>query len=139
VPPATGAVVMSTAILSVAFHSSGLEVVSQTLLVVAVAAWAGLAVLFVVRLSTDRHDWAAAARSPASLTGVAATAVIGDRALLLGWTGVAWALFAASAVLCLALISVVLRHWTVPTSGGSFLTCVGMQSVAGLAAALAGA
>jgi hypothetical protein len=88
----------------------------------------------VSRLLTDRRGWLADAATPASLTGVAATAVLGGRIASLGWTGVAWLLLAVSGLLWLVLLPLVLWHWQVPTVGASFLTCVATEGLAVLAA-----
>jgi tellurite resistance protein TehA-like permease len=137
VPPASGAAVMSTGILSIAFYSEW-AALSRVLLALALLSWGALAALFVVRLSRHRHDWLAAARSPTALTAVAATAVIGGRVALIGWRALAWALLAVSTGLLLGLLPLVLRRcWPRPTTGAGFLTCVAAQSIATLSAALA--
>jgi tellurite resistance protein TehA-like permease len=132
--PAAGAAVMSTGILSTATQIAGLTVLSGALLVLAVLAALALGVVLVSRLLNDRRGWLADAGTPASLTGVAATAVIGGRISSLGWTGVAWLLLAVSGLLWLVLLPVVLRHWQVPTLGASFLICVATEGLAVLAA-----
>ena len=86
---------------------------------------------------TDRPRWLADAATPAALTGVAATAVIGGGVAALGWTRTAWMLLAVAGLLWAALIPRVLRHWQVPTVGGSFLICVATEALAVLAATLA--
>jgi tellurite resistance protein TehA-like permease len=134
VPPAAGAAVMSTGILSTATEIAGLPALSWGLLVLALLAKLALGAAVVGRLLTDRSGWLNDARTPASLTGVAATAVIGGRIASLGWTGVAWVLLAGSALLWLVLLPLVLWHWRVPTVGASFLTCVATEGLAVLAA-----
>ena len=133
-PPAAGAAVMSTGILSTATQIAGLQLLSWVLLLFAVLAQLALGAVLVRRLLTDRPGWLADAGTPASLTGVAATAVIGGRIASAGGTDVAWALLAASALLWLVLLPFVLRHWQVPTVGGSFLVCVATEGLAVLAA-----
>ena len=93
-----------------------------------------LGVVLVCGLLTDRRGWLADARTPASLTGVAATAVIGGRIASLGWTGVAWLLLAVSGLLWLVLLPLVLWHRQVPTVGAGFLICVATEGLAVLAA-----
>jgi tellurite resistance protein TehA-like permease len=125
---------MSTGILSTATQIAGLPVLSRALLVLAVLALLALGVVLVSRLLTDRRGWVADAGTPASLTGVAATAVIGGRIAALGGTGVAWLLLAVSGLLWLVLLPLVLWHWQVPTVGASFLICVATEGLAVLAA-----
>jgi tellurite resistance protein TehA-like permease len=125
---------MSTGILSTATQVAGLRLLSVALLVLAGLAELALGAVLVGRLLTDRSGWRADAGTPASLTGVAATAVLGGRIASLGWTGIAWVLLAGSALLWLVLLPLVLRHWHVPTVGASFLTCVATEGLAVLAA-----
>jgi tellurite resistance protein TehA-like permease len=128
---------MSTGILSTATQIAGLPVLAWLLLALAVAGELVLAVGLGVRWLTDRPGWLADAATPASLTGVAATAVIGGGVAALGWTRPAWMLLAGAGLLWAALIPRVLRHWQVPTVGGSFLICVATEALAVLAATLA--
>ena len=69
---------MGTGIVSVALALDGEDVLSRTLFAIAAAGWLVSAVAAVAR-----------ARLPASLTGVAGTAVLGARAAVLGWGRVA--------------------------------------------------
>jgi Voltage-dependent anion channel len=124
---------MSTGILSTATQDAGLPVLSWALLVLAVLAEVSLGATLVIRLLTDRPGWLADAATPASLTGVAATAVIGARVASIGWTGIAWVLLVLSALLWLVLLPLVLWHWPLPTVGASFLTCVATEGLAVLA------
>src|SRR3954468_4108053 len=133
-PPATGAAVMSTGILSTATQLVGLRLLSWVLFVLAVLAELALGAVLVSRLLTDRPGWLSEAATPASLTGVAATAVIGGRIASLGAPRIAWVLLGASVLLWLVLLPLVLRHWQVPTIGASFLICVATEGVALLAA-----
>lgn len=133
-PPATGAAVMSTGILSTATQLGGLRLLSWVLFVLAVLAELVLGAVLVSRLLTDRPGWLSEAATPASLTGVAATAVIGGRIASLGAPRIAWVLLGASALLWLVLLPLVLRHWQVPTVGASFLICVATEGLALLAA-----
>jgi tellurite resistance protein TehA-like permease len=137
--PAAGAAVMSTGILSTATQMAGLTWVSWVLLALAVLGELVLGAALLGRLVADRPGFLADARTPASLTGVAATAVIGSRFGSLGWTGAAWALLAVSTLLWLALLPLVLRHWRVPTIGASFLVCVATEGLAVLSGVLGAA
>jgi tellurite resistance protein TehA-like permease len=134
IPPATGAAVMSTGILSTATQLVGLRLLSWVLFVLAVLAELALGAVLVSRLLTDRPGWLSEAATPASLTGVAATAVIGGRIASLGAPRIAWVLLGAGALLWLVLLPLVLRHWQVPTVGASFLICVATEGLALLAA-----
>ncbi|WP_371552827.1 tellurite resistance/C4-dicarboxylate transporter family protein [Streptomyces sp. NBC_00554] len=138
-PPAAGAAVMASSIVSVGLHLTGYETLSRIALVLAAAAWLALAADFVVRLVRERTRWAAEAGTPAGLTAVAATAVLGTRLSALGWQEVAEALLALSAVLWPVLLFVVVRHWKRRMAGGVFLVCVATESLAVLAATLAAA
>lgn len=124
---------MSTGILSTAAHLAGLRLLSEVLLALAVAGELVLAAAVTAQLVGNRARFAADARTPASLTGVAATAVIGGGLAALGWSPAAWALLVISALLWLALLPVVLSHWKTPTVGASFLVCVATEGLAVLA------
>ncbi|MFG2960537.1 tellurite resistance/C4-dicarboxylate transporter family protein [Streptomyces sp. NPDC048291] len=138
-PPAAGAAVMATGILSVGLHLVGAETVSRVALALACVMWAALAADFVVRLARDRRRWAREARTPGALTAVAATAVLGTRFSALGWQSPAEALLALSVVLWLPLLVVVVRHWRPRMPGAVFLACVATQGPAVLGATLAAA
>jgi tellurite resistance protein TehA-like permease len=132
--PAAGAAVMSTGILSTATQVADLRFLSLVLLALAALGALALGASLLGRLLGDRPGVVADAGTPASLTGVAATAVIGARIVPLGWTGVAWGLLAASALLWLVLLPFVLLNWQVPTVGTSLLVCVATEGLAVLTA-----
>lgn len=138
-PPAAGAAVIATGIVSVGLHLTGYETVSRIALVIGCAAWLGLAADFAVRLLRERARWVAEAETPGALTAVAATTVLGTRFSALGWQSLAEALLALAAVLWPVLIVFVISHWTRRMPGGVFLGCVATQGLAVLAAALAAA
>ncbi|WP_217555042.1 tellurite resistance/C4-dicarboxylate transporter family protein [Streptomyces sp. GbtcB6] len=138
-PPAAGAAVMATGIMSVGLHLAGAETVSRVALVPVCVMWVGLAADFVVRLALDRRRWAAEARTPGALTAVAATTVLGTRFSALGWQTLAEALLALSAVLWPPLLVLVVRHWKPRMPGAVFLACVATQGLAALGATLAAA
>src|SRR5689334_9670935 len=108
-PPAAGAVVMATGIVSVALRLTGYEVLSGIAFAVACAVWLGLAVSFTVRLLWERERWLAEAGTPGSLTAVAATAVLGTRFSVAGRQTVAEALLALATVLWPGLLVRVTR------------------------------
>ncbi|MGW5128338.1 tellurite resistance/C4-dicarboxylate transporter family protein [Streptomyces sp. NPDC004069] len=136
-PPAAGAAVMATGIVSVALHLTGYEVVSRVLLVVACLAWLTLAADFVLRLLSDRSRWAEEAGTPGALTAVAATTVLGTRFSALGWQTLAEALLALAFVLWPGLLVLVVRNCRRPMPGAVFLSCVATEGLAVLAATLA--
>lgn len=137
VPPASGAVVMGTGIVSIDLAVDGRETLSRILLALTAAIWLALGLLVAGRVLVDRPRARVEAASPASLTGVAGTAVLGARVALLGWTHVAAALLAIASCVWLALAPRVLRRWTTRTVGVSFVLAVSVESLAVLAAVIA--
>jgi tellurite resistance protein TehA-like permease len=85
IPPASGAVVMGTGIVSIALTLDDRETLSRVLLVIDCVAWVVLGLLLLGRIAVHRERAEREARSPAALTGVAGTAVLGTRLTLLGW------------------------------------------------------
>ncbi|WP_028807850.1 tellurite resistance/C4-dicarboxylate transporter family protein [Streptomyces canus] len=138
-PPAAGAAVMATGILSVGLHLAGHETLSRIALVIGCAAWLGLAAEFAAGLLGERARWAADAGTPGGLTAVAATTVLGIRFSALGRQTLAEALLALSALLWPVLTVLVVRHWKRKMPGGVFLCCVATQGLAVLCATLAAA
>ncbi|MEV5548970.1 tellurite resistance/C4-dicarboxylate transporter family protein [Streptomyces sp. NPDC052309] len=138
-PPAAGAAVMATGIVSVGLHLTGHEVLSRIALVLACAAWLGLAVSFVSLLLLQRTTWLAQAGTPGALTAVAATTVLGTRFSLLGTQPPAEALLALAAVLWPGLLVLVVRHWEGRMPGAVFLGCVATEGLAVLGATLSAA
>ncbi|MFJ4619207.1 tellurite resistance/C4-dicarboxylate transporter family protein [Streptomyces sp. NPDC088812] len=136
-PPAAGAAVMATGILSIGLNLTGHDVLSLTALALAGAGWVALAVDSAVRLLRERERWRAEAGTPAGLTAVAATTVLGARISALGWQPLAEALLALAAVLWPVLLVEVMRHWERRMPGAVFLCCVATQGLAVLAATLA--
>ncbi|MET9469554.1 tellurite resistance/C4-dicarboxylate transporter family protein [Streptomyces sp. NPDC006544] len=138
-PPAAGAAVMAAGIISTGLHLIAREVPSLVALAVAVALWLVLAADFTARLLGDRRRFRAEADTPAALTAVAATTVLGARLCLLGWQSVALALLALAAALWPGLLITVLRHWGHRMPGAAFLVCVATQGLAVLAGTLSSA
>jgi len=138
-PPAAGAAVMATGIISVGLHLSGAETLSRVVLVLAALAWVALAADFVLRLAGDRRRWLADAATPGALTAVAATTVLGTGFSALGWQTLAEALLALSALLWPVLLVLVMRHWKPRMPGSAFLCCVATEGLAVLGATLAAA
>src|SRR5437763_5009821 len=137
ISPASGAVVMGTGIVSTALAFDHRETFSRILLAVTVPVWAVLGVALVGGAVRDRPRVRRDSRSPAAVTAVAGTAVLGARLLLLGWGGAAIALLAIAVGLWLALLNPVLRNWVTPAAGVSLMLIVSTESLAVLSAALA--
>lgn len=136
-PPASGGAVMGTAIVSVALALDGRDGISEALMWIALGIWVVLALLLLARFAVNRPRFLAEAELPASLTGVAGTAVLGSRLAVYGWSWAGIALLAIAALFLLALLPTVLGSWRRPTVGASFLLTVSIQSLAVLSATLA--
>ncbi|MFJ9645679.1 tellurite resistance/C4-dicarboxylate transporter family protein [Streptomyces sp. NPDC101206] len=136
-PPAAGGAVMAPGILSVGLHLIGREVLSLAALAVSGLLWLLLGLAFACRLVCDRPRFRAASYSPAALTAVAATGVLGSRISMLGRQTAAIALLVLAAALWPWLTVGVVRHWQRHMAGGVFLVCVATQGLAVLAATLA--
>jgi tellurite resistance protein TehA-like permease len=137
IPPASGAVVMGTGIVSVALLLDGRHVLSTILLVLDGAAWVALGVLLPARALRYRRRFAVDMRNPAALTSIAGSAVLGTRLTLAGWDWAGVAFLIIAVLIWLALVGQVLRHWQTPTIGASFILTVATESLALLAATLA--
>ncbi|MEV7616976.1 tellurite resistance/C4-dicarboxylate transporter family protein [Streptomyces sp. NPDC089799] len=137
IPPVAGSVVMATGIVSIGLHLIGHEVLSVAVFALALLVWVLLAIGFTSLLLGDRSSWRAWADTPAALTSVAATCVLGVRFEVLGVTPVAVALLVLAAAVWPVLLTTVLRRlaWRMP--GGVFLICVATQGLAVLSAVLA--
>lgn len=130
---------MGTGIVSVALWLDGQKTLSRVLLFICAIAWVTLGALLAVRIGRERDRVRLGARSPAALTGVAGTEVLGTGVLLLGWNWAGIALLVIGLVLWLALLGPVLTHWVVPTIGVSFVLAVATESLTAVCAALASA
>ncbi|MER7763725.1 hypothetical protein [Streptomyces sp. NPDC097619] len=136
-PPAAGAAVMATGILSTGFHLVGRELLSAVAFALTAAVWLVSAAGFTALLLRDRRRWTAAADTPPALTAVAATAVLGVRCALQGWTVPAAALLVLGALLWPGLLVAVVRHLRGRGPGAVFLVSVAGQALTVLAALLA--
>jgi tellurite resistance protein TehA-like permease len=132
-----GSAVMATGIVSVALYYEGSPTLSRVLLAIGAVAWTILAGLAVLAVLFDHLHAREEAKRPAALTAVAATAVLGVRLTLLGWTWAGWALLVIAAALPALLLPALARAGPLPRTGGSFLVVVAVQSLAALAATLA--
>jgi tellurite resistance protein TehA-like permease len=139
VPPAVGAEVMGTAIVSIGLALDGQALLSDVLLVIATGLWVTFGALLPLRAVRDPATFRVDAGSPAALTSVIATAVLGTRITLLGWRWAGLALLLIAFMLWLALQGPVLADWESPVAGISLLLAVSSESLAVLAATLAAA
>lgn len=137
VSPVSGAVVMGTGIVSIGLSLDGQEALSRALLAVAVVVWLLLGGTLAVLAAGGRRLLFERARSPAALTGVAGTSVVGARLTMLGWDHAAAALLALGFLLWLWLVPRVLAHVRRPTTGISFTLTVATESLGVLGAGLA--
>ena len=137
IPPAAGAEVMATGIVSIGLSLDGQETLSRVILAIAAAIWVMLAGLVPLRVARDRARFRADVRTPGALTAAVATAVLGTRLTLLGWTSAGIAALVIAAVVSAALLAPVLAGWKSPTVGVSLLVAVSAESLAVLAATLA--
>lgn len=128
---------MATGIVSVALALDGEERLSRILLVIAGLTWLALLAVVMRRARRDSARLRAEVRTPAALTSVAATAVLGARLAMLGWAWAGIAALAIAAVVWALLLTPVLSHWATPTDGSSLLLVVATESLAVLAALLA--
>ena len=111
--------VMASGIVSIDLDAGGWDVASLVPLACGIVVW----ILVLAR----GELW----REPA---GVAATAVLGTRLVVAGWSGAGWVLAAAA----VALWAWVVPRAAFPPSGAAFLPGVATQSLAVLAAELGG-
>ncbi|WP_308014041.1 tellurite resistance/C4-dicarboxylate transporter family protein [Streptantibioticus parmotrematis] len=137
VPPAAGAAAMATGALSIGCGLLGAGLSSGVFLVLGCLIWAMLAAAFCLRLRYEGERWWREAATPPALTSVAATAVLGTRFALLGWTGVAVALLCLAVVAWVPLLARVLRHRGRKVPGAAYLVCVSTQALAVLIASVA--
>ncbi|MFG2279136.1 tellurite resistance/C4-dicarboxylate transporter family protein [Streptomyces asoensis] len=136
-PPAAGAAVMATGILSIGLHLTGHGTLSRVALVMTAVAWLALAADFAVRLTRRSEQWLTEARSPEAPTAVAATTVLGTGLATLGRPTPAEALLALGAVLWPVLLVTAGRRLHRGMPGTVFLCCVATQGLAVLGAVLA--
>jgi hypothetical protein len=137
IDPTAGAAVMGTGIVSITLAGEGLQMLSRVVLGLTALEWAGLGLLVGGRALRERDRLRREARTPAALSSVAATAVLGTRVAALGWVWVGAALLAMAFALWCALLAPVLAHWATPTVGVSLMLAVSTASLAVLAATIA--
>jgi tellurite resistance protein TehA-like permease len=128
---------MGTAIVSIGLSLDDREVLSRVVLAIAIAIWATLAGLLPLRAARDPQRFRTDLRTPGALTAPIATAVLGTRLTLLGWTWVGIATLAIAFALWVVMLGPVLTGWKTPTVGVSLLLAVSAESLAVLCATLA--
>jgi tellurite resistance protein TehA-like permease len=151
-PPASFALVMATGIVSIAARLQGWQTLPNVLFAFNVAAWIGLCVLTALRLARHRdrmlQDLRDHLRGPGFFTVVAGTAVLGSQfAIFEVSLGAALVLAAAAVALWFVLTYAIFAALTLKEdkppldkgiNGGWLLAVVATQSLAVLAALLAG-
>ena len=128
---------MGTGIVSIDLSLDHHTVLARILLAIAAAVWVVLGLLFAARALGDRARLVHEARTPAALTGVAATAVLGSGVELLGWDWAGIALLVVAVVMWVALVAPVVGHLPLPAAGVAFLLTVATESLAVLSSTLA--
>jgi hypothetical protein len=125
---------MGTGIVAIGLGLDDQALLSRILLGITSVAWVVLAASALrkaqVRMGLFREECC----SPASLTGVAATAILGSAFTFQGWVEVGSGLLAAASLILAILVFPVLENWRTPTVGTSFLLAVAIESLAVLAA-----
>jgi tellurite resistance protein TehA-like permease len=137
IPPASGAVVMASGLVSINLYSDNRSVLSAVTLWFAAGVWLLLAVVLGMRLAYQRDRFAREAGLPGAFTGVAGTAVLGTRLAMHNHPAAAAALLVVAGVCWALLVVPVLRHWKTPTAGISFVLTVATEALAVLGATLA--
>ena len=137
IPPASGAMVMASGILCVDLYSVRQPVLAVIMLWFTAGTWLFLAAVLAQRVRHEPDRFAREARSPAALTGVAGTCVLGTAFAAHGYYPAAAALLGLGSVSWALLVTPVLRHWQTPATGVSFVLTVATQGLAVLGATLA--
>jgi tellurite resistance protein TehA-like permease len=130
---------MACGVVSVDLHAVHQPVLSAILFWFAAAVWLLLLVVLAAPLAFQPGRFTRDARSPVSLTSVAATAVLGTRLAVQDYRLAAVVLLALAAADWTLLLPPVLRHWHTPTTGVSFAAGVATTSLALPGAVLAAA
>ena len=136
VPPASGAVVMGTGIVSIALLLDHQDPLGHPL---------GARCRDLGRAGGSsarprpRRPCTVSRRRPSArrADSIAGSAVLGTRLTLLGWEWAGTGLLIVAVAIWLGLVPQVLGHWQVPTIGASFILTVATESLALLAATLA--
>lgn len=128
---------MSTGIVAVALSLDGRRTLFRILLGVGSVVWIALAVAVPLRAARDRARFAEDVRTPAALTSVAGTAVLGAGAIALGWQWAGVAALVIATVVWGSLIGPVVGALSRPAVGATLMLTVSTESLAVLAALVA--
>lgn len=137
VPVASGAVVMATGIVSLALSLDGQTTLARVLLLIAALEWIVLGAVVAVLYARHPTSVVHRVRSPAALSAVADTAVLGTGLTTVGLTWAATVLLGLAVALWLILIEEVIAHLRARTSGVALMVTVATESIAALAATIA--
>ncbi|MES9537622.1 hypothetical protein [Actinomadura sp. NPDC000600] len=129
-----GAEVMATGIVAVGLHLAGLVWAARVLLAVTALLWVALVVVFGGLVAGGGARLREETSTPAALTAVAATGVLGDGAATISRPVAAAVLLGLAAVLWAVLLPRVLRRLGRRVPGAAFMLTVATQAVAVLAA-----
>lgn len=127
---------MGTGIVSIGLSLDAHEMLSRIVLALDAVIWLALAVLLPARAARNPERFRAVIRSPAALTSVACSAVLGTRLTLLGWDCAGFALLVITLVSWAALLTPVLSAWTTPAVAVSLMLTVSTESLAVLSLAI---
>jgi tellurite resistance protein TehA-like permease len=128
---------MGTGIVSIALGLHHDRTLSDALFALAALCWLGLGLVLASRVVCDRKRAVAEARSPAGLTGIAATAVLGARTTEIGWQTLGAALLVLAAIPWVPLTVITVRRIGRRVAGDWFMVTVAAEGVAALTAGLA--
>ncbi len=137
VPTTSWTIVMTCGVVSVDLAADHQDVLSAVLFWFAAAVWILLMGVLAGPLLFQDGRLGREAASPAVLTIVAATAVIGTRIVTADHRTVTAVLLGLAAIEWVVLTGPVLRRWKTPTVGVSFIIAVAAEAVALLSALLA--
>lgn len=137
VPTPSWTIVMTCGVVSIDLSLAHQPVLSAILLWFTAAVWVLLTCALGVPLVLPGGRLWREAASPAVLTIVAATAVLGSRLALGGYRALAAVLLILAAIEWAVLTGPVLRRWVTPTVGISFVAGVAADSLALLSGTLA--
>jgi len=128
---------MGSGILCVDLYSVGQPVEAAILLWFAAVTWLFLTAILALRVLYEPGRFTREAGSPAALTGVAGTGVLGNAFAVHGYYPVAAVMLVLAGVSWALLLTPVLGHWETPVAGVAFLLTAATESLAVLSATLA--
>jgi hypothetical protein len=131
--------IMGTAIVSIDLLLDHLPAPSAALMGVALGLWVGIAVAIGGLLRRDPVRLGEKLGGAVSLSCVAATAVVGTRFAMEGWTWAGAGMLVVAAALVGVLLPGVHSGWRTPVAGSAFLLSVSVSALAILAADISAA